>query len=707
MPTINSVAPANGFTADASTSASAQTLTVNGSNFVGSSSVLWNGAPLPGATVSGNAQITVPVPAGDLQASGTATVVVSNPAPGGGDSNAIVVNINPPTPANPVLAPGNATALSGGFELSVTANEVLYDSLVVWNCGNATCSNSDAIVLNTHLATPPSSTGGSGTLTAVVPNSLLAMQGAVPVAVATLDANGNITTAVSGTVNFNVTAPIAPACLLAGAGASAPTFRNYAFVATGSDKNGAASMVGSFRIDSSGAVVNAPLPNIVNSFADFKDPKNLFAATNNHGRMLGGGGSCLDTPGVPGVGKVVFTVNSISGDTFTVNYALRENGNGGRLTLTDSANNLKATGQFQIQFSTNAFNLGSFAFGLLGENGSAARYAVAGAMCTSSPVFLQADFADNQTAGSTVTGTASAWVLNNGDATTGRTTTSQLSFTNSRVLNLTLYGVNGGKAYAMESSPVAASTQVLSGVITGFKGPQCLATGNGGKFDNTALVNSVFGVSSQAGGTPLAVLGVVNNIAPVGTGSCAGQGSASLTADENANSSGGMIPPTTACYTVSAAGRTVLNYTDPLTNKNSGGVFYLDGAGSGYLIGRGGAIPYGFVTAQAAPAPVPPIGGNYGFAPFDFAGGLLGVTSVAINPATATSGTIADNTPGGSCNGAPCAYTLDTTSGRGTAILNSATTFGDTNLVFYEAGGHQLYIMGQTSATPVIGSLLQ
>lgn len=387
---------------------------------------------------------------------------------------------------------------------------------------------------------------------------------------------------------------------------------------------------------------------------------------------------------------------------------MRENGYGGRITLTDSANNLKATGQFQIQFSTNAFGLGSFAFGLLGENASATRYAVAGAMCTSSPVFLQADFADNQTAGSTVTGAANAWVLNNGDATTGRTTTSQLSFSNGRVLNLTLYGVNGGKAYVMESSPVATSTQVLSGVLTGDKGLRCLPTGNGGKFDNTALVNSVFGVSTHVAGQALASLGVVNNIAPDGGGSCpAGQGSASLTADENVNGSGGMIPATPACYSVSAPGRASLSFTDPLTNKGSGGVFYLDGAGSGYLIGQGSAIPYGFVTAQAAPAPLPPIGGNFGFAPFDFPTGLLSVTSVTINAATATSGTLADNAVGGSCNGAPCAYTLDTTTGRGTALLNSATTFGDTNVAFYEAGGHQLYIMGQTSATPVIGSLLQ
>ena len=326
-------------------------------------------------------------------------------------------------------------------------------------------------------------------------------------------------------------------------------------------------------------------------------------------------------------------------------------------------------------------------------------------MCTSSPVFLQADFDDN---GAPATASANGWSLNNGDATTGRTTTTQLNFSNGRFLNLTLYGVGGGKAYAIESSPVATSAQVLGGVITGFKGPLCLPTGSGGSFSNSSLVNSVFGLSSTGGGMALATLGVVNGIAPGGGGSCpTGQGSASLIADENVNGTHGMVPATPACYSVSSAGRAVLTFTDPLTMKPSGGTFYLDGAGSGYLIGQGGAISYGFVEAQATPAPLPAIGGNYGFAPFDFPAGLLNTTSVAINAATTTSGTIADNRPGGSCNGAPCAYTLETTTGRGTATLTSATTFGDTSVVFYESAAQQLYIMDQTAASPVIGALIQ
>jgi len=49
----------------------------------------------------------------------------------------------------------------------------------------------------------------------------------------------------------------------------------------------------------------------------------------------------------------------------------------------------------------------------------------------------------------------------------------------------------------------------------------------------------------------------------------------------------------------------------------------------------------------------------------------------------------------------------DATTGRATTTLNNATTFGDTQVVFYEAGGRQLYIMDQTAATPVIGALIQ
>jgi len=696
VPVINAALGPNGneyFLADAASNAAAQMMTIKGSNFVQGASVLWNGQPLEGATITGDS-ISVAVPPSDLQASGTASVVVSNPAPGGGASGAIAVSIDPPTPADAALLTPSASELSGGFELSVTASNVLANSVVIWGRGTPS-----ELVLYTTLTSAPTTSGGQGTLTAVVPNALLATQTSLPIAVATPESDGSIKGAVSQSTKFTVTAPVTPACLLAGAAAGAPTFRNYAFVATGRDNNGAASMIGSFRIDNAGALVNTPLPNVVNSFSDFKDPKNLFAVTNNGatGRMSGAAGSCTDSAGVPWVGKIVFTVNSIPGDTFTLSYVLHHNGSGGRLTLTDTLYGVKATGQLQIQYNPSAFGRGSFAFGLLGDNPSADRYAVIGAMCSSSPTFLQADFDDT---GSPQTATANGWSLNNGDATTGRTTTTELSFSNGRILNLILYGVGGGKAYAMESSPTASSTQVLSGVFTGRRGPVCLPTGVGGHFTNGSLGLAVFGVSSQAGGAALAVLG---RVAPSGgAGSCAaGQEAAVLTEDANAAGAHESIAAVGACYQISAAGRGALAFTDPNSKKLSGGTFYLDGQGGiGYLLGGGASIPYGFVESVAVGA-VGTANGQYGFGPIDFPAGLLNATSVALNSAA---GTLTDNTAGGSSGTYSCCQGVPES---GVATLDTTNTFGDTQLVFYASQTNQIYLMGTTSMTPTIGLMIQ
>ncbi len=68
-------------------------LTVNGSGFVPGSSVSWNGRQLTVSYVSAN-QLTAYVPYSDDAAAGTASVVVTNPAPGGGKSGALTFTIN-------------------------------------------------------------------------------------------------------------------------------------------------------------------------------------------------------------------------------------------------------------------------------------------------------------------------------------------------------------------------------------------------------------------------------------------------------------------------------------------------------------------------------------------------------------------------------------------------------------------------------------
>ena len=62
------------------------TLTVNGSNFVGTSEVRWNGAARTTTFVNAG-QVTAAIPASDIVTQGSVPVTVVTPAPGGGTSN--------------------------------------------------------------------------------------------------------------------------------------------------------------------------------------------------------------------------------------------------------------------------------------------------------------------------------------------------------------------------------------------------------------------------------------------------------------------------------------------------------------------------------------------------------------------------------------------------------------------------------------------
>ena len=89
VPAIANLSP--GF---AATGGAAFSLTINGTNFVSSSKVRWNGGELATTFVS-NTQLRAAVTAAELTAAGTASVAVFNPAPGGGTSNGAPFSIAP------------------------------------------------------------------------------------------------------------------------------------------------------------------------------------------------------------------------------------------------------------------------------------------------------------------------------------------------------------------------------------------------------------------------------------------------------------------------------------------------------------------------------------------------------------------------------------------------------------------------------------
>jgi hypothetical protein len=78
------------------------TLTVRGAGFVSGSVVNWNGSPRPTTFVDAG-KITAAIPASDIISAGTATIMTTNPSPGGGTSNPVFFEISNPQPDNPAF----------------------------------------------------------------------------------------------------------------------------------------------------------------------------------------------------------------------------------------------------------------------------------------------------------------------------------------------------------------------------------------------------------------------------------------------------------------------------------------------------------------------------------------------------------------------------------------------------------------------------
>ena len=98
--TINSTNPLPALTSLAPNTATAGagsfTMVANGSNFVTTSVIKWNGASLATTFISAT-QLSAVVPAINIATAGTATVTVFSPTPGGGTSNGLIFTINAPS----------------------------------------------------------------------------------------------------------------------------------------------------------------------------------------------------------------------------------------------------------------------------------------------------------------------------------------------------------------------------------------------------------------------------------------------------------------------------------------------------------------------------------------------------------------------------------------------------------------------------------
>ncbi len=181
-PSIQSLSPAS-----ATAGSGAIILTVNGTGFVPSSIIKWNGANLTNITYVGEGEIRGTVAAGLLTTAGSASVTVFSPTPGGGTSNTLSFTITAPA-ENPVpsidqISPQGAPAGGPAISLTVSGAGFLPSSQVVWN----------------GSARPTTYISGS-TLQAQIPGTDVAQPGASAVTVVNPAPGGGSSNAVAFTV---------------------------------------------------------------------------------------------------------------------------------------------------------------------------------------------------------------------------------------------------------------------------------------------------------------------------------------------------------------------------------------------------------------------------------------------------------------------------------------------------------------------------
>ncbi len=264
VPSVSSLSPASVIAGAASF-----TLTVNGTNFIGSSTINWNGTPLTTTFIS-SLQLTATVSNTLVTTVGIAPVTVITPAPGGGASNSLPFTItavgNNPVPTLVSISPSSVTAGASTFTLTVTGSNFINSSTVKWN------------------GSPLTTTYLSGTqLTATVNSSLVGVAGTAGVTVFTTAPGGGT----SGIINFTIN-PIGT------------TVKKFLFDATKAETAGNADWV----IDEDGSVPQR-IPTPAQSTVTSTTPETYWTgAISSWGIALAKLGHTVET--LPSTGSITF-----------------------------------------------------------------------------------------------------------------------------------------------------------------------------------------------------------------------------------------------------------------------------------------------------------------------------------------------------------------------------------------------------------------
>ncbi len=143
-PTTTTISPSNRTVGDAGF-----TMTVNGTNFVPGSIVRFGGSNRS-TTFVNSTELTATIPASDLTTAGAFEITVSNPAPGGGTSNAQTFTVSPvgnPFPALTNISPTSRIVGDAGFTMTVMGTNFVTGSVVRFNGSDRTTTFVDSTEL--------------------------------------------------------------------------------------------------------------------------------------------------------------------------------------------------------------------------------------------------------------------------------------------------------------------------------------------------------------------------------------------------------------------------------------------------------------------------------------------------------------------------------------------------------------------------------
>jgi hypothetical protein len=155
VPAITTLSPTS-----ATAGAASQPLTINGSNFLTTSTVTYNNVSHTATYVSA-AQLTITLTTGDQATAGTYAVVVTNPAPGGGASNSVNFTVNNLVPTITTLSPTTLPAGSASQALTINGTNFLSTSTATYNNVAHAVTYTSSAVVSITLTTGDLATAGS------------------------------------------------------------------------------------------------------------------------------------------------------------------------------------------------------------------------------------------------------------------------------------------------------------------------------------------------------------------------------------------------------------------------------------------------------------------------------------------------------------------------------------------------------------------